>query len=244
MKYSMLFAVALFFAQSNLCLAAAPAVLTQDRAFPIRQDIRELVANSPFFSLPTGDYIPFGTHSVKPGGSTPTDVPTDNKTSLSRVAGSPLCRSSLDLITGKRSDWILKTETLSWAGLINLSNRTSDLNPYAQKTTTLQVTRLDNLNGQPFPLKTGNTFSLEATYERVASSKTPDNKQKVETSALVMQTTCQVGATGPAAVIQAGLKGSATALACTVTPQGSLTGTPISYHWLDSVGCFVRTPKP
>ena len=264
MKKSMVFAAAaLFLVQSNLCLAApseckepgapkgcfeksaasVPMVLTPDPAFPIRPDIGELVANSPFFRLPSGDYAPFESHSVKNDGKST----SEDTTSLARVAGSPLCRSSNDSIssTGNSSKWISKIEYLSWAGLIRLSSRTSQINQFAPSTSTTQVTRLDKLIGQPFPLKAGNTFSLEVTYENVMSyHKTPDKPEKVTTSASVGQYTCQVGATEPASVVQAGLKGSATALACTVTRQGSLSGTPVAYHWLDSVGCFVLTPKP
>lgn len=245
MKKSFVFAVmSLFFVQATLCLAAStPAVLTSVPDFPIRPDIGELVANSPFFRLPSGDYAPFESHSVKNDGKST----SEDTTSLARVAGSPLCRSSNDSIssTGNSSKWISKNEYLSWAGLIRLSSRMSQINKFAPNTSTSQVTRVDKINGQPFPLETGNTFSLEVTYEHVMSyPKTPDKPEKMEKSAIDLKIACQVGATEPASVVQAGLKGSATALVCTVTPQGGAAGRPTSYHWLDSVGCFVLTPKP
>jgi len=240
MKNSMMFAVALFFALSSLC-SAAPVVLPQDSSLPVRPDIGELVANSPFFMLPSGDYAPFETHIVKNDVKSKSDVTT----SVARVAGSPVCRSTHDSITssGNSSKWMLKWETLTWAGLFALNSHVSQINQFAPSTSTTQVTRLDKLIGQPFPLKAENTFSWEVTYDyEMTYHKTSDKPEKVTKSASVWQYSCQVGATSPASVVKPGLKGLATALACTVTQQGGLSKplAPATYYWLDSVGCFVK----
>jgi hypothetical protein len=236
MKTSMVIAVVtLFFVQSGLCLAA-PVVLAPVPDFPIQTDIGEFVANSPFFRLSTGDFTPFETHSA----NTSSGIPQDIKTSSTRVPGSPLCQFVQEVITGERKDRS-KSEVLSWAGLVYLSGRTSQTNKYAPMTSTYKTTRLNKLTGQPFPLKEGNVFSLETSYENVLTYlKTPDKPENVKKMPMVSQTTCHVGATKSASMVQASLKGSATALDCTVTNQGGAEGRQVSYYWLDSVGCFVR----
>ncbi|MBK5273586.1 MAG: hypothetical protein JJE30_00850 [Desulfuromonadales bacterium] len=250
-----LFAVALFFAQSNLCLAAppeckepgapkgcfeksaasTPATLTPVPDLPVRSDIGELIANSPFFKLPTGDYSPFEAHTAKPNGTGGT---MQEKTSIERVAGSPLCRYSWDLVSSV--DNKMKSEALMWAGMIPISMRSSDTSKYSTNTSISQTTRLDKLTGQPFPLKSGNGFSVEWTSEYVSQYV----GKKAETTVSVTHLTCQVGATGPASVVQAGLKGLATTLACTSTSSVSGRINATTKYWLDSVGCFVSIPKP
>lgn len=239
MKKTLVFTVvSLFFIQITLCLAAStPMVLPSVPDFPVQAEIGELIANSPFFKLPTGDYTPFETHTAKPNGTGGT---MQEKTFRERVTGSPLCRYSWDLVSSVYNK--MKAEQLSWAGMIPLSLRSSDTSKYSTNTSISQTTRLDKLTGQPFPLKSGNNFSVEWTSEYVSQYV----GKKAETTTSVNQITCQVGATGPASVVQAGLKGSATTLACTTTSTASLSERPVAstYHWLDSVGCFVRMPKP
>lgn len=274
------FATALFFAQNNSCFAVpldckehgtqkgcvkkiavpAHAVLPSDPAFPIQPDIAELVANSPFFRLPSGDGAPFETHTHSVKTETlSTDVvvtyTTDITTSTSRVAGSPLCRKSTELkVTSSYAQdpraEPTKMEYLNWAGLIFLSGHTSGFHDDLTTTSTIQVTKIDKLSGQPFPLKAKNTFSLEIATEteQLQILKQPDTPTRTETKkiASVKQITCLVGETVSASAIQADLKGTATTLTCTYTytTEGAPSGIPLSIQWLDSVGCFVPTPKP
>jgi hypothetical protein len=138
-------------------------------------------------------------------------------------------------------------EHLTWAGFILLSGHISGFHDYLSTTSTTHATKIDKLIGQPFPLKEGNTFGWEISqeFEQVQILKEPNTPPKTETKklALVNQITCQVGETVSASTIQADLKGNATALICTST-AGVSAGKPISLQWLDSVGCFVPTPKP
>lgn len=252
--------VVLLFQSSAACAAAAPAKgrpsasptsapaaeeLPSDPAFPIQPDVAKSIANSPFFKLPAGNYAPFERHKVTPGRS-----PVDEQMSVARVTGSPLCRNSKKHILGKERDTTSDEGRLTWAGLIPLYQHKDYVTRFTI-TTSAQTTQIDKLSGQPFPLKSGSIFGWEVTYPYENTQKF-DGHQEVDKDTVVEQFSCQVGATGPASVIQDGLQGSETEVVCIrkwaylVDRDFGNDSYQFSYHWIDSVGCFVQTedPKP
>ncbi|MDD2900391.1 MAG: hypothetical protein PHI31_16975 [Desulfuromonadaceae bacterium] len=193
------------------------------------------MANTPFFTMPPGDYAPIKTQSSKPVGK----FEIETRISAARLAGGPLCRVDRDTSTKNSTETPIIIESLTWAGLIDLGKRSTNIKPMFSVVATTQMVRLDKLHGQPFPLKTGTAFGWESTYEVVYVSKILSGPQKVKTSEEIYQYDCQVGESKPASQIKAGLGGTATALTCTSTSNGESAGAPAVYQWLDSVGCFV-----
>ena len=108
---------------------------------------------------------------------------------------------------------------------------------YAIVNSGYHTTALSHQGGLLFPLKEGanHAFSLDAL--------SVDSK-KVAT-ALKLQLSCRVGATGPASAIIAGTAGDQTELQCHMTYPTYPTLPPQDqvYHWFSEAGCFVQDPS-
>lgn len=215
----------------------SPAIAPPPVALPIQAELADLIAHSPFFKLPTGNFVPFKTRAAMNIGGQTMDVTT----SIVRVPDSPLARWSKDIFFDDKQNQPTKMESLGWAGLINLSSHTSEISMNGYKSFTVQATRLDKLTGQPFPLKAGNVFGWEVTDKGSGWIQDPNKHEPFIMS--ITRYKCTVGTTGPASAIQADIPGSATALTCSESFNNGPEQTRI-FHWFDRVGSFVQDKNP
>ncbi|WP_162823758.1 hypothetical protein [Lysobacter sp. TY2-98] len=191
--------------------------------------IASRIAKDPFFQLPAS-----GGGSVERSGSHKTGSLAVNLTlRAQREPASNLCRVHT---TSSAGGVETRYDGTTWAGLLALDGTMrsqSQMGPHEFRS---QVTSIDALEGQPFPLVEGHTFGY------TASLRTTDGGAINISTATAYR--CVVGRTGPASAVVPGRSGDATELQCTLTLKDSPTK-PLqqTVHWFSDAGCFVQDPS-
>lgn len=207
----------------------ATTAVASTSAAGVPDAIASRIAKDPFFQLP-----PSGTVSVERSGSHKTGSLAVNLTlRAQREAGSNLCRvhttSSADSVE-------TQYDGTTWAGLLALDGTMRSQSQVGPHEFRSQVTSIDSLQGQPFPLVEGRTFGY------TTSLRTTDGGAMNISTATSYR--CVVGRTGPASAVVPGLSGDATELQCTLTlKDGATKPLQQTVHWFSDAGCFVQDPS-
>jgi hypothetical protein len=202
----------------------------QDATSAIEDSIRQRLASDPFFKIP--DAEGYNAPLRRAGKRMIGTIPVTSTYTLERLQKSNLCSVDSDAVAGNGAATAHSVaKGITWAGFIPLS---LTLNTGAMHST-YRIQRIDELIGQPFPLVTGQSFSLGITADNVVAAG-PTRTDKFMWS-------CQVGATGPANVLIPDMPGDQTEVQCTMSfGDKAIPSQVFVLQWFSAAGCFAQDP--